>query len=211
LHFEEEIMKSVRILLTAVMVIGLLAPLWALQQKAPAKEISAQEKQMMEMMQKYAAPGKHHEFLKKYVGNWDVEVKSWAKPGDEPMMSKGTIKAQLIFEGRFVRSHFEGDMMNMKFVGMEIIGYDLFQNKYVSFWIDNMTTAFMTTSGTLDASGMVLTETGMSGNPMSGGMQKTKEVTTFMPDGKYKFEMYMGMPDGSEFKSMEFVAGKKMM
>jgi hypothetical protein len=40
-------------------------------------------------------------------------------------------------------------------------------------------------------------------------MQKVKNVTTFMEDGKYKFEMFMVMPEGKEFKSMEFLATRK--
>ena len=46
--------------------------------------------------------------------------------------------------------------------------------------------------------GNVLTETGTSPDPMTDGktMQKYKNVTTFMGDGKYKFEMFMVMPDG---------------
>jgi hypothetical protein len=175
----------------------------------PAQEMSAQDKLMMETMMRYAMPGKNHELLKKYVGDWDIETRTWAKPGDQPMMSKGTQKNQLIFDGRYIMCQFEGMMMGQKFMGMEIIGYDLFQNKYVTFWIDTMSTYFFLTTGTLDASGKVLTETGMSPDPMTGGTQKVKDVTTFLPDGRYKFEMFMVGPDGKEFKSMELLATRK--
>ena len=73
-----------------------------------------------------------------------------------------------------------------------------------------MGTGFFMTSGMLDASGMVLTETGTMPDMISGGMQKVRDVTTFMPDGSYRFEMFMFMPDGKEFRSMELVAKKKM-
>lgn len=210
LIFKEELMKSARFLFMVALIAVLLMPIQAVPRKYSAQEISAQDKQMMEMMMKYAMPGKNHELLKKYVGDWDIEARSWAKPGDEPMMSKGTQKNELIFDGRYVKCQFEGMMMGQKFMGIEIIGYDLFQNKYVTFWIDTMSTYFFLTTGTLDATGKVLTETGMSPDPMTGGMQKVKDVTTFMQDGKYKFEMFMVGPDGKEFKTMELLATRKM-
>jgi len=203
-------MKSTRLWLTAGLIVGLLAPVWAFPQMSSGQEMSAQDKQMLEMMEKYGTPGKEHEFLKKFVGDWMVEMKSWMKPGDPPMMSKGTIKTRPIFDGRYVEGRFEGMMMDRKYLGLEIIGFDRFQKKYITLWIDTMGTGFFTTSGMLDASGMVLTETGTMPDPMTGGTQKVKDVTTFMPDGSYKFEMFMVMPDGKEFKSMEFVAKKKM-
>jgi hypothetical protein len=203
-------MKSARFLFMAALIAVLLMPTQAVPRKYSAQEMSAQDKQMMEMMMKYAMPGKNHEVLKKYVGDWDVEVRSWAKPGDQPMMSKATLKNQLIFDGRYVKCQFEGMMMGQKFMGLEIFGYDLFQNKYTTFWIDTMSTYFFLTTGTLDASGKVLTETGTSPDPMTGKMQKVKDVTTFMQDGKYKFEMFMVGPDGKEFKTMELLATRKM-
>jgi hypothetical protein len=178
-----------------------------------AQEMSAQEKQMMEMMMKYGTPGKNHELLKKFVGDWTADMKMWSQPGAEPMTSTGTMKNELILDGRYIKCKFESTMMGMKFSGLEIIGYDLFKNKYVTFWIDSMSTAFLVTTGTLDASGKVLTDTGEYPDPMTEGktMQRVKNVTTFIEDGKYKFEMFMVMPDGKEVKSMEYTATRKTM
>jgi len=117
------------------------------------------------------------------------------------------MKNQLIFDGRYLKSEFEGLMGGMPGKGLEVIGYDLFKNRYTTFWIDSWSTGFVFTSGTLDAPGKVLTETGMFPDPMTDGktVQKVKNVTTFMEDGKYKFEMYMVMPDGKESKGMELI------
>jgi len=128
------------------------------------------------------------------------------------MMSKGSSKNELLFDGRYLKSQYEGTMGEQKFRDLEIIGYDLYQNKYVTFWIDDMSTGFVWTTGVLDASGKILTEMGAWPDPMTEGkqMQKVKNVTTFMEDGKYKFEMFMVMPDGKEVKTMELLATRKM-
>jgi hypothetical protein len=205
-------MRRVRFLAIAALIAVFLIPILAVPGTSSAQEMSAQEKQMMEMTMKYGTPGKNHELLKKFVGDWTADMKMWSQPGAEPMTSSGTIKNELIFDGRFVKCKFESTMMGMKFSGLEIIGYDLFKKKYATFWIDNMSTAFAFFSGTLDASGKVLTETGEYPDPMTDGKttQKVKNVTTFMEDGKFKFEMFMVMPDGKEVKNMEFTATRKM-
>jgi hypothetical protein len=175
---------------------------------APSQEQQTDPK-MMEMMQKYGMPGKNHEFLKKYAGTWDIAVKGWPQPGAEPMMSTGMMKNELIFDGRYVRCEFESTMMGQPFKGLEIVGYDLFQKKYVTFWVDNMSTAFFLTTGTLDAAGKVLTDTGTWPDMMTGGSQKVKNVTTFESPDKFIFSMYMVGADGKEFKSMELTATRK--
>jgi hypothetical protein len=138
-------------------------------------------------------------------------MKSWMKPEDEPMVSKGTMKGEVIFDGRYLITKFESSMMNMPFKGMQIMGYDLFQKKYVANWIDNMSTAFAPTTGTLDMAGKILTETGVWPDPSTGGTAKVKIVTTWLADSKYKFEMFMPGPDGKDIKWMEMTATKKGM
>jgi hypothetical protein len=211
LSFREEPMKMDLRPLAALIAV-LLIPILAVPATSSDQEMSAQDKQMMEMMMKYGTPGKNHELLKKFTGDWNVDLKMWTKPEAEPMTSKGTMMNELIFDGRYVKCRFESTMMDMKFSGLEIVGYDLFRNKYVTFWIDSMSTAFLFTSGTLDASGKVLTDTGEYPDPMTDGktMQKVKNVTTFVEEGKLKFEMFMVMPDGKEVKSMEYTATRRM-
>jgi hypothetical protein len=177
----------------------------------PHQEMSAQDKKMMEQMMKYGTPGKGHELLKKYVGDWDVDVSTWKDPASPAEKSKGTITSALIFDGRYLKSSFEGTMGGMKAQGLEVIGYDLFKKMYTTFWIDSWSTMFLITTGTLDMTGKVLTETGMFPDAMTDGktMQKVRNVTTFMDDGSYKFEMFMVMPDGKEMKGMELVCKRK--
>ena len=206
-------MKLSRFLLLALLIAGVnLLVIQALPSFIADQDTLAQEKKMMDQMMKYGTPGKGHEFLKRYVGDWDVDISTWQNPGTPAQMSKGTMKSQLIFDGLYVKCDFEGTIAGRPVKGFEIIGYDLFKKMYMTFWIDSGSTGFLTTTGTLDMAGNVLTETGASPDPMTDGktMQKFKNVTTFMGDGTYKFEMFMVMPDGKETKGMELVCTRKM-
>lgn len=196
-------MRLKQIALWGVLVAGFLA--YASSWSSAVSQTTDQEKKMMEQMMKYGTPGKSHELLNRYVGDWDVDIKTWQQSGAAPMASKGTIQSQLIFDGRYVVSHFEGTMGGMASKGLEVIGYDLLKNLYTTFWIDSWSTSFLFTSGKLDASGKVLTEFGMFPDVMTDGktMQKVKNVTTFPADGRYTFEMFMVGPDGKEWKGLE--------
>jgi len=206
-------MKSSRFMLLAVLIVGVnILVIQALPSFIADQETAAQEKKMMEQMMKYGTPGKGHEFLKRYVGDWDVDISTWQKPGAPAQMSKGTMKNRLIFDGLFVKCDFEGTMGGTPVTGFEIIGYDLFKKMYTTLWIGTGSTGFLTTTGTLDKAGNVLTETGTSPDPMTDGktVQKFRSVTTFIGDGTYKFEMFTVMPDGKDTKGMELVCTRKM-
>lgn len=205
-------MKAKRFILYVALITGFnLALIQAIAMIRPTQEMSAEDKKMMEQMLKYGTPGKSHDLLKRYVGEWDVDVMTWKDPSAPPEKSKATMKNDLILGGRYLRSHFDGSMGGMPAQGLEIIGYDLFKKMYTTFWIDSWSTTFMITAGTLDAAGRVLTETGEFPDAMTDGrtMQKVRNVTTFMSDGSYKFEMYMVMPDGKESKGMELTCKRK--
>jgi hypothetical protein len=175
------------------------------QQKAMTQQ------QMMDQMMKYSTPVKEHEYLKKYVGAWDVEVKSWTQPGAAPTVEKAKMKGEVIFGGRYVKCGFDGTMMGQPFNGLQVIGYDLYQKKYVTFWIDSMSTHFSLTSGTIDPMGKALTETGIWPDAMTAGTRKVKIVTTWLADGKFRYDMFMVGPDGKEAKTMEIVYTRQMM
>ncbi len=197
-------MSSKRIFVSGCLVLVLALSLGvASQQQKPMTE-----QEMMAQMMKYAGPVKAHDFLKTYVGKWDVEVKTF-EPGAPPVTSKGMMTGELILGGRFAQCRFESSMMNMPFQGLQIMGYDLYQKKYAMLWIDNMSTAFYHTTGTLDAAGKVLTETGMWPNPMTGGADKVKIVTTVLGPAQFRWQMFMTMPDGKEFMRMDIVYTKK--
>lgn len=176
---------------------------------AVAQETKTEDQKMMEAYMKYAMPDENHEFLKKFAGTWDVESKMWIKPGAEPSVSNLTSEGKMILGGRYLYFVFEGTMMGQPFKGIQIVGYDKFEKKYRTFWIDNSSTPFFLTSGNLDESGKVLIETGSWPDFMTGGTSGVKAVTKIMSDDKIVYEMYMIGPDGQEFKSMENTSTRK--
>ncbi len=168
-----------------------------------AQESKMDQDKMMKAYMKMMAPNKNHEMFKKYVGEWIVTTTAWMQPGAEPVVSQNSAKIEVIMGGRFMKMDFTGAMFGQPFEGLQIVGYDNTQEKFVTFWIDSLSTAFYLQTGTLDETGKVLNETGEWLDPMTGGTIKVRAKTELINDNEIHYEMYMTGPDGKEFKSLD--------
>jgi hypothetical protein len=166
--------------------------------KAPTQD------EIMAAYMKYAQPGEFHKYLEPLVGEWAVSIKMWMNAGAPPEESKGTTVSKWILGSRFVQEDASGSMGGMPFHGMGITGYDNVKNEYVSFWIDEMATSFMITSGKSDPTGKIITMSGSYADPMANMAQtKFKTITRIIDNNQHVYEMYNTGSDGKEFKSLE--------
>ena len=168
---------------------------------AQEQTLSAEQQKAMDVYVKMGAVTENHEFLKKYAGNWDCQVKGWTAPGQPPTVSRGSFQGEMILDGRYLKMDFTGEMFGQPFSGLQIIGFDNMQQKYTTLWIDNSSTFFFMTSGTRQDN--VLSESGLWPDPLNGTQAPVKARTTWINADEYLYEQFMVMPDQSEFKSME--------
>jgi hypothetical protein len=168
----------------------------------PAQEMDMAE--MMALWQEMNAIGPEHDHLKMMAGKWDVKSKMWFGPGTEPTESKGSAECRLIMGGRYIEQKYEGSMMGQPFKGLSFEGYDNIKKKYVSIWMDSMSTGIFYAEGTMDESGKSTTYIGKADDPFTGEKDKEmKSVSRVINDDKVVFEMYEKDPSGNEFMSME--------
>ncbi len=168
-----------------------------------AQEAQQDQQAMMEAYMKMMAPNENHAYFKNFIGQWEVTSTAWMMPGAEPVVSNSVSKAELILGGRFLKMEYKGTMFGQPFEGIQINGYDNFQKKYISFWIDNSSTAFYLLSGTFDETGKIMTERAEWTDPMTGGTMKVRTTTKWISQDEFVYEMFMISPDGQEFKSLE--------
>lgn len=143
-------------------------------------------------------PGKEHELLKQFEGNWDYTSKFTMAPGQEPLLSKGKETARIIAGGLFLVFDIEGEMMGQKFTGHGTMGYDTHKKKYTGTWIDSMATGVYLVEGTVDETGKVFTETMEGADPQSGQPMKMKLVNEIKDKDSRVLKSFMTGPDGKE-------------
>ncbi|MBL9030832.1 MAG: DUF1579 domain-containing protein [Phycisphaerae bacterium] len=165
----------------------------------------------MEALMASMTPGEHHKVLDVMLGTWEGDVKFWMAPGTDPMTSRGTAKREWAMDGRFVIEHVDATSQDsdMRFKGMGIIGYNNVEKRYETAWIENMSTAITTSTGTYDPATKVFTYEGEMYDPMT--MKKSKVRTTVDVSDPKKEIMrgYGAGPDGKEFMNFEGVFTKK--
>lgn len=142
--------------------------------------------QMQQMMVQMGTPGDAHEFLTRFEGKWTGTM-GIVGMGQEP--AKQTI--DMILDGRFMLTDYDGNMMGTAFKGLGIMGYDNYKKKFVSVWTDSMSTAMHYSEGMLDQTGDTLTLWGTMDEYMTGEHDKpVKYVYRFVSDDTYEFEIH---------------------
>ncbi|MEW5700660.1 MAG: DUF1579 domain-containing protein [Candidatus Zixiibacteriota bacterium] len=172
--------------------------------KSGAPGDSAAMAAMMEAMLKYSTPGPEHKFLEKLTGHWTGDLKMWMDPAAPPTETKGTSHREMLLGGRWLKEDVHSDFMGQPFTGMWLVGYDNFRQRFVSLWMDDMSTGTMLSYGTLDTTGTVLTCSGTMDDPATG--EKDKKFRSVLrvtgPDAHVE-EMYSTIPGQGEVKVME--------
>lgn len=197
-------MKRRALLLSFALILAAGARL-AGQEAKPQPPADPAMQQAMEVMTKYATPGEHHKHLEALVGTWDTRARFWMAPGAAPMESTGKARQSAFLGGRFLKTTYEGDFGGQPFRGEGTIGYDLFKNRYVETWMDNMGTMTLYSTGECDGRGGVRIMRGDADDLMAGKASWFRSVYRFEGPDRYVLEMYSPGPDGKEFRTIEIV------
>jgi hypothetical protein len=162
----------------------------------------------MEVYKKLAAPGAPHELLASMAGSWTARIKSWMGPDTPPMEWTGSSEQRMILGGRFLRQEFAGEMPVGSYRGIGYTGYNNHTRKYVSTWMDSMSTGIMVFEGTSGADGKTITQTARFDDPVQGPMQ-WRSVTRIVDGKNFVFEIYSTGKSGKEEKMMEITYTRK--
>ncbi len=155
-------------------------------------------------------PGKPHEVFKHDAGTWDSEVKMYfGGPQAPPTKFKGVEKTQLVSGDLYLKTEYTSKMGDRVFEGHGLVGYNSRTEKYEGTWVDNFgSIPTRMHDGTYDAKtktftiyNEVLTDDGQT--------HKQKQVTTYLGEGKKKFEIYLLLGKGQDFKFMEMTQTRR--
>ncbi len=132
-----------------------------------------------------------HKKLKDLEGTWSFVLKSEGAPD-----SKGTSVYKMECGDMWLVSEMNTEFAGTKFQGRGMDGYDIKKKKYVSVWVDSMTSAPMFFEGDFDSKGEKLEMTSKSPGP-NGTAGTWRSVTKVVDANKHTFEMYF-KPDGGQ-------------
>ena len=163
---------------------------------------------MMEVYRKLGAPGAQHKLLASLAGSWITKTRASMEPGKPKVESTGTCEQEMILDGHYLQQTYSGDMMGNPFTGINLIGYDNHSKKYVSTWVDSMSTAIYYFEGTASADGKTITQVSSYDDPVRGPVL-WRSVTRIVDDNTLEYEMYITPKGGKEEKEMEMTVSRK--
>jgi hypothetical protein len=151
-----------------------------------------------------ATPGKMHALLAKQAGTWKGSCAMTMGPGGETNKSDVSITCTPIMDGRYLKCEWSGEMPGMgPYTGTGTYGFDNVSQKFVSTWIDNMSTGIMTGTGELSADGKAITWTYSFNCPITKSQMHMRETETMTSDTSKTIEMIGPDPKtGKEYKMM---------
>lgn len=175
------------------------------------KKENEEKQKMIKLWKEYATPGENHKHLEYYIGQWESVRKVWEEPGAEAVITKQEITVEPIFGGRYLKAHIKlkGDIMGMPFESMILTGYDNYKKQFFAIAVSSLDTGYQVSTGTLDKTGKIRTETGVLDDVMTGKKFKIKAVTTIIDRNKYLYQLYEIDSSGSEIKLMEITYTRK--
>lgn len=180
-----------------------------MEDKKPETMAMPDSATMMKNWQAYMTPGDVHKMMSKWNGTWNGEVTMWMHPGAPEQKSKSTAVNKMILNGLYQQSTHTGDMMGMPFNGQSTIGYDIHRKEFVSTWIDNMGSGIMVLKGPWDEATKTVSLKGRMVDPGTTGDVDVRETFKIIDDNTQEMEMFVMMPDGKEFKTMNIKYVKK--
>jgi Protein of unknown function (DUF1579) len=176
------------------------------KEKQTGKKMDMQA--MMKIYQKLAVPGPPHKLLAGLEGSWMTKTTAWMEPDKPPVESTGTCVQKMLLGGRYLQQEYAGDMMGMTFQGINLIGFDNHTKRYVSTWIDNMSTGIYFFEGTAGPDGKIITQQSRYNDPVRGPMT-WRSVTRIANKNKMALEMFIKAGRGKEEKMMEMTLTRK--
>ena len=114
-----------------------------------ARQVPAQE------LPKPVASSKESEWLKPFVGEWDVEMESLAVAGMPAMKCKGTFNARAL-GNQWIVADSVANPGGINLVAVLTVGYDPAKKKYVGSWVDSMQSHMWLYEGTVSDDGKTI-------------------------------------------------------
>jgi hypothetical protein len=103
-------------------------------------------------------PQKEHEFLEKFVGEWESVGKGTA-PDGQTMECTGTAKTRLL-GGFWMISEGKGDVMGTPMENIMTVGYDPERGKYIGTWVDSCFNHMWKYEGKVEGEKLILSAEG---------------------------------------------------
>ena len=123
-----------------------------------------------------------HKIVMQGVGEWEGTISMNMPEMPEPMVMPCTETVTAVGE-LWTVSRFESNFMGADFAGSATFGYDVEKKKFVSTWVDSMTTTITNMEGEYDSEANAVVSLYSAKDSMTGEMVNKRSVCTWNDEG----------------------------
>lgn len=152
------------------------------------------------------APTPDHELLAQLAGDWDCAITATMPGMEKPARSRGRMREQVVGDGCWLHSSFEGELNGSRIEGRGLMGFDSKQKRYVCYWVDNGSPALAISTSALDETGKKLIGAGTT--PMPSGEVTIAEEIELDTDLRHLMR-HMSTSDGKDAGTFEMVMTRR--
>lgn len=165
---------------------------------------------MMALYKKLGEPGAPHQLLAGLTGTWTVRNKVWMEPGAPPVEGSGSCEQKMIFGGRYLLQEytFADEVMGETVNAINLVAFDNHTGRYVSTWIDSMSTGMYYFQGTGSGEGRVISQECRYDDPVKGPCS-WRSVATIKDVDTLEYETYLTPVGGREEKMSVMILTRK--
>ena len=150
-----------------------------------------------------ATPGEEHKVLQALVGKWKSHIVVRMNPNRVSEETDGTSEGTMLLGGRYLEVTHKATLSGQPFEGMMLTGYDNIGRKYVSQWVDNISTSIIHYDGTYDKRLKRLFMGARFVDPMTRQPLKVRSITTFVDANSWTYEEFATPDGGKEWQSLK--------
>ncbi|MBX3441572.1 MAG: DUF1579 domain-containing protein [Planctomyces sp.] len=156
-----------------------------------------------------AKPQPEHEWLKKFVGEWDTSAEASTGPGQPPLKCQGTEVVRAIGEF-WVVAELQSEMFGTPITAIQSIGYDSKSKAFIGTWLDSSNEHLWKYKGSLDDTGKILTLEAEGPNMLVPGETSLyRDIYEFKSADHMALKSQMQGPDGAWVTFMTGEARRK--
>lgn len=178
----------------------------------PAPKASPNSKDpdaLIETLLRHVMPTPQHKLLNPMAGRWVASIRYRMGPEAEVVETTCAAERKWVLGGRFLMEEMEGGNLVLPFRGLGLFGYDVFEQKHTSAWMDTMNTAVLFNLGTYDKTNDLVNFAGEYKDPWTGTKKKERGLLRFLGQDKHILEIHVAEPEGREFKMIEITYTRK--
>ena len=117
------------------------------------------------------------------AGDWDV-VKAFHPREGEPIRAKGTCRARMIHDGRFLQADFTFDQAGKATTGQGLIGFEPDSGAFTSVWTDSRQARMSMRQGREPFDGKQIVLYSATLDPAAKDARRSKTISHLEDDGK---------------------------